>query len=39
MLVSLGLILLCQLAGQVIAWAPELAVPSAVIGLVLCGLP
>ena len=38
MLLSLGLILLCQLLGEAIAHATEIAVPGPVIGLVLCVL-
>jgi holin-like protein len=36
MLLSLGLILLCQLAGEAIAHATGVTVPGPVIGLVLC---
>jgi holin-like protein len=36
MLLSLGLILLCQLIGEVIARGTDIAVPGPVIGLVLC---
>ena len=38
MLLSLGLILLCQLAGEAVARATGAAVPGPVIGLVLCVL-
>jgi holin-like protein len=38
MLLSLGLILLCQLAGEAIAYGTGIAVPGPVIGLVLCVL-
>ena len=38
MLLSLGLILLCQLVGEAIARGTEIAVPGPVIGLVLCVL-
>jgi putative effector of murein hydrolase LrgA (UPF0299 family) len=38
MLLSLGLILLCQLVGEAIARGTGLAVPGPVIGLVLCVL-
>ena len=38
MLLSLGLILLCQLLGEAIAHAANIAVPGPVIGLVLCVL-
>jgi putative effector of murein hydrolase LrgA (UPF0299 family) len=38
MLLSLGLILLCQLAGEAIAHAGGLPIPGPVIGLVLCVL-
>jgi putative effector of murein hydrolase LrgA (UPF0299 family) len=38
MLLSLGLILLCQLVGEVIAHGTGVAVPGPVIGLVLCVL-
>jgi putative effector of murein hydrolase LrgA (UPF0299 family) len=38
MLLSLGLILLCQLAGEAIARATGVTVPGPVIGLVLCVL-
>jgi putative effector of murein hydrolase LrgA (UPF0299 family) len=38
MLVSLGLILLCQLIGEAIAFGTGLPVPGPVIGLVLCVL-
>ena len=38
MLLSLGLILLCQLVGEAIAHATGIAIPGPVIGLVLCVL-
>lgn len=38
MLLSLGLILLCQLAGEAIARGSGVAIPGPVIGLVLCVL-
>ncbi len=38
MLLSLGLILLCQLIGEAIAHGAELPVPGPVLGLVLCVL-
>jgi holin-like protein len=38
MLLSLGLILLCQLLGEAIAHAAGIAVPGPVIGMVLCVL-
>ena len=38
MLLSLGLILLCQLIGEAIAYGSGVAVPGPVIGLVLCVL-
>jgi holin-like protein len=38
MLLSLGLILLCQLAGEAIAYGAGVPVPGPVIGLVLCVL-
>ena len=38
MLLSLGLILLCQVLGEAIAYASEIPIPGPVIGLVLCVL-
>ena len=38
MLLSLGLILLCQLVGEVVARGTGIAIPGPVIGLVLCVL-